>query len=684
MIPVTASRTSVRRVKSFPSTSNDNFRLFFTKASLPAVLTKLPEHTFIDANHAFLKLFGYTKEELRGRTFVDVCISREAEEWGPVLAALARRRSVVNLEQTLYARSGQPVTVLTNVNVITMAEGEYALTTLQNITERKRTEEALRAGAARLKHAYQAAHAGAWEWNTATNETVWSEGLWKLYGLSPRSCKPSYDSWRRAVHPEDRDRIEQTVREAVRSRGEIEVEWRVWDQEESERWLLSRGRPLTEDGPIYIGVVFDISEQKMVERELLQYRRHLEALVEQRTRELEERNAALLKEVSERKKTEEALRRSESRYRDLFENSMDAILVAGPNGTILAANGAACDMFGMTEAEFRARGRKPLIHPEERRLMGFLRERAVLGKVRRELTCLRKDGTPFIAEISSVLLDDSGGSFVNLRDISERKRHEEKITALNAGLDQRVRERTAELEEAIREQEAFSYSVSHDLRAPLRHINSYSSMIEEDYGEQLCAEARTYLHRIQGASSRMGSMIDQLLELSRMSRATMVFDSVDLSELVRQALRMFRETEPQREVEAVVQEQVMAWGDRSLLRQLIENLIGNAWKYTAKKEQARIEFGTCEKEGEQVIFVQDNGAGFDMAYRHKLFRAFERLHGSAEFDGAGIGLATSHRIVKRHGGRIWAEGKVGEGATFYFTIPGKRDVEDLPKGEQAD
>lgn len=262
-----------------------------------------------------------------------------------------------------------------------------------------------------------------------------------------------------------------------------------------------------------------------------------------------------------------------------------------------------------------------------------------------------------------------------LRDVTERKEIEyaliQKQTELelsNDLLEQRVMERTAELEAAIRSQETFSYSVSHDLRAPLRHMNSYSAMLIEDHGDALPPEARVYLDRIRAASDKMGRLIDHLLELSRMSRAELKIESVDISELANATLTMFRETEPHRDVKQVVEEGITVVGDTALLRQLLENLLGNAWKYTSQRSRGAIRFGKVDCCGEETYYVADNGTGFDMVYRDKLFRPFERLHGS-DYEGLGIGLATAQRIVQRHGGRIWCEGKPGEGASFYFTLP---------------
>ncbi|GFO64010.1 GAF domain-containing protein [Geomonas paludis] len=261
-------------------------------------------------------------------------------------------------------------------------------------------------------------------------------------------------------------------------------------------------------------------------------------------------------------------------------------------------------------------------------------------------------------------------------DVAQQKQMQDKLLAkrdelkeANELLEQRVSQRTADLQAAIRERESFSYSVSHDLRAPLRHISSYSSILIEDYGPELPYEARTYLDRMRGAANQMGALIDHLLELSRVARATITPEPVDLSAAAGAILKMLQETEPHRLVCQEIEPGLTVQGDIHLVNQLLGNLLGNAWKYTAKTSFPRIAVGKTTISGKDVLFVTDNGAGFDMNYQGKLFKPFERLHGS-EFDGVGIGLATSHQIVERHGGRIWGEGAVGKGATFYFTLGG--------------
>ncbi len=276
----------------------------------------------------------------------------------------------------------------------------------------------------------------------------------------------------------------------------------------------------------------------------------------------------------------------------------------------------------------------------------------------------------WVTECCEVTRDTAGKkrrTIGTIKDITERKAAEEAIRNLNNELDRRVIERTSQLVAAKKEIESFSYSVSHDLRAPLRHINSYSSILVEEHGAALPDEARYYLERICTASNRMGKQIDDLLALTRVGRAIMKRTTFNISQLAAEVVDMIQDDDASNAAEFVVHPAINAYGDAALVRLVLQNLLGNSVKYSSRNPYPRIEFGQTTVNGASVFFVRDNGVGFDMAYVEKLFQPFQRLHGS-EFEGTGIGLATVRRIIERHGGSIWAEGKEGEGATFYFTL----------------
>jgi PAS domain S-box-containing protein len=266
--------------------------------------------------------------------------------------------------------------------------------------------------------------------------------------------------------------------------------------------------------------------------------------------------------------------------------------------------------------------------------------------------------------------DEIIGVIANVHDITKLRKEQEELRRMSGELERRVKERTAQLEAANREMEAFSYSVSHDLRAPLRSIDGFSRILLEDHQDQVDEEGKHCLTRIRLGTQRMGNLIDDLLKLSKTSRSELTLSDFDLSRACGRVAGDLADLNPGRRVEVFIQPGMMVLADHRLMQAVLENLLGNAWKFTLKCKDPRIEVGeTASPLGERTFFVRDNGAGFDMAHADKLFNAFQRLHSAAEYDGTGIGLAIVQRIINRHGGRVWAEAEPGQGATFFFTFP---------------
>jgi PAS domain S-box-containing protein len=293
--------------------------------------------------------------------------------------------------------------------------------------------------------------------------------------------------------------------------------------------------------------------------------------------------------------------------------------------------------------------------------------------VQYEETAESEDGLRTYVSVKFPVVDIDGNPYAVCgisTDITERIRAEEQVRQLNTGLENRVRERTAELEASTKELDAFAYSVSHDLRAPLRSLHGFSEVLLDDYTDVLDEEGRDYLHRIMHNVERMGRMIDDLLNLSRATRVDLVREEMDLSAIARDILAELAAGDPARLVSMDVADGLRGYGDPRLVRLALQNLLANAWKFTANRPDPRIKVGRTTRDGEEYFFIRDNGAGFDMRYADKLFTAFQRLHPAAEFEGTGIGLATVARVVRRHGGDITTYAEPDNGATFYFNLVG--------------
>jgi len=504
-----------------------------------------------------------------------------------------------------------------------------------------RLMEEIRQSERRLQEAEKIAQVGTWELDLKSGRAYWSDQEYRCLGYEPGTCEAGYEAFARAVHPDDLERVKEAMERAVRGETEAyEIQHRVIWQNGSEHVVHELGEVTRDprgEAVRMIGTTQDITRRVQLEQELERHRRHLEQLVEERTRTIR-------------------------RQTQIIEQTNDSVVTTDLEGRVTSWNGGAVRVFGYSVEE--AMGRHiGFVYPEgNEEVLRELITRPLLekGTHETEVVLRRKDGTLFPAFLSlSLLYDETGtpeGMVGYAVDISELKRREEELRQL-----------AERLEASNRELESFSYSVSHDLRAPLRAIDGFSQALVEDYADRLDGAALDYLGRIRNGAQRLGTLIDDLLQLSRVNRGELQLQRVDLAELARSVMEELRAGEPERKVELLLGEEMVVTGDPRLLRAMVANLLGNAWKFTNREEYARIVFRRME-EDPRVFYVQDNGVGFDMRHADKLFGAFQRLHRVSEFPGTGVGLATVQRIVHRHGGRVWAEAEPGKGATFYFSL----------------
>lgn len=503
-------------------------------------------------------------------------------------------------------------------------------------------EQELQASEQRFRSLVFATAQNVWTTN-AQGEVVGDLPMWRnITGQTEAEIQGW--GWLAALHPDDRDCSTKLWLDAIETKSLYETEYRVRRIDGSYGYFIVRGVPILQaDGSVreWVGVHQDISEQQAALRD--------------------------------RKKAEQALQESFSVLQAVIEGTTDAIFMKDLQSRYLFINSAGAIVVGKPQAEIVGKDDTE-IFPYEIGLAIVENERKMIAsgenQTYEDTVWDRGELRTFLA-VKTLCRNERGeaiGIVGVARDITERKQAEEKIKQLNQDLERRVIERTAQLEAANKELEAFSYSVSHDLRAPLRSIDGFSLALVERYDSQLDDKGKHYLQRVRAASQRMGELIDDLLNLARVTRSQMQYRTVDLSAIV-EAIAADLQQQPERQVEFIIASGIVAQGDSKLLRVVFENLLNNAWKFTSHQVSPRIEFGiSSQPDGTTVYFVSDNGAGFDMAYADKLFGAFQRLHTEAEFPGTGIGLATVKRIILRHGGQVWAESAVDQGATFYFTL----------------
>jgi PAS domain S-box-containing protein len=555
-------------------------------------------------------------------------------------------------EVELAIRSGRTLAILyTTFMIPGTSEGPIFVCMDVDITALKRTERALHASTALLREAQRLGKMGSWGIDLRTRVTTWSDEVYRIFEVNPETFNLSYETYLELVHPDDRELVRNAYQEHLDRGVPYEVDHRLLLAGGKIKYLHCKGETEYADGkPVRTyGMVQDVTGKVNAEQSLIESERRLQQAVHMA--QLGIWDWDMINDVTR------------------WQGAMFDIYGITPE----RFTGKAVDYLDCTREDYRAaRDRNIELIMANAVTEEQLARGVDLPLAPQEMCIVRPDGSEVFTLNEALAVVDDHGKPTRLvgvtMDITERKRNEEMIRSLNATLEQRVRERTAQLEAANRELESFSYSVSHDLRSPLRAIDGFSSLLAEENLSRLDESARGHIARIRAAAQRMGVLIDELLNLSRLSRSEMRRSRVDLSQLARDVVEEFERSGPKRAVTVTIEPGLEAEGDRTLLRVVLHNLLENAWKYTQNEARPRIEFGATTRDGVRCYFVRDNGAGFDMQYAGKLFAPFQRLHRAQEYEGSGIGLATVARIVHRHGGEVWAEAEVNRGATFYFSL----------------
>ena len=531
-----------------------------------------------------------------------------------------------------------------DIRLFPTSEGLAAF--LLDIHARKLGEEALRETQTRLNSTLSAGSIGTWTWDIANDRLIGDEFTASAFSISADAAAKGLPAaaYLQAVMQEDQSAVGDALARAIETCGEYDIQYRVRQKDGTILWLQARGRVEGDakgNAVSFHGAVMDVTERKQMEL---------------------------------------ALQDSEERFRGMANSMPQLAWMARGDGSIFWYNQRWYEYTGTAAEQMEGWGWQSVHDPE------------VLPMVLRRWKDALDAGEPFEMEFPLRAADgefrtfltrcqplkDSEGRVVQWfgtnTDVETLKRAKEKIHQLNVELEQRVVERTAQLEAANKELEAFSYSVSHDLRAPLRAVNGFAGMVIEEFGMQVPAEAKRYLERIRHNALSMGQLIDDLLTFSRLSRQALNRREVNMTKLVQSVINDLASEREGRAIDFQTGDLPACTGDPALLRQVWFNLLSNAVKYTRGRERAIVEIGCETSNGEEIYFVRDNGAGFDMRYAHKLFGVFQRLHRAEDFEGTGVGLAIVQRVVHRHGGRVWAEAKEGNGATFRFTFGERKEI----------
>lgn len=526
----------------------------------------------------------------------------------------------------------------------------------ENITESKRAEEALRLKDNLLRLTSEMVKVGGWEFDPETGKGTWTDEVARIHDLDP-ALETSIELGLSFYVDDSREKVERAIQEAIQLAKPYDLELEMLTAKGNRKWVRTIALPIVVNGKVVRvqGIFQDITERKQIEKALQEAHAELERKVQERTAALSEANA-LLEALLENIPDHIYFKDTQCRFIRNSRSQATSLGLQDPAETI-----------GKTDFDFFPHAAQS--YADEQEVM-----RSGKPHVDFEEWVVWPDGRETWVATTKMPLRNSEGQTIGIfgisHDITERKRAEQAIHQLNADLEKQAEQ----LQAANKELEAFSYSVSHDLRAPLRAIDGYTRILVEDYESLLDNEGKRICGVISREARRMGQLIDDLLSFSRLGRKEMYSSKIDMNALAASVFEELIKEENQERIDFELAKLPMARGDSSLIRQVWVNLLSNAIKFTSKKERSVIEVGSKHTREENIYYVRDNGAGFDMEYGNKLFGVFQRLHTESEFGGTGVGLAIVQRIIRRHGGRVWAQGEVEKGATFYFALPRKENL----------
>lgn len=618
--------------------SEQRFATVFAYSPVAIAISWLNNGKIVDVNQSLVDWIGFSREELIGHTTTDLNIWADSDQRQRFVKLLGSNNTVDGMEADMRLKSGELRHILAYGKQISLAGEPCNMIEIIDITDRKLAEQRLREREAELNYAQELAQMASWQVDLPELKLTVSNNYRKLIGIEDRDMEISFEYFLSRLHPDDVHLMTPEKYDLSPDAPPVEIEFRVIMPDGSLKWFQNTMVGEYQNGRMVAlkGTNLDITEKINRREEIQRINESLEQRVEERTLELS----------------------------DLYDNAPCGYHSLDTNGYFERINDTELEWLGYSREEMVGKmSVMEILTPESKET--FSNTFPIYKKNGRleglELDFIRKDGTILSVLLNATAVYDHEGNYLYSR--STIIDHTDRKNALSA-----LRGAMGKLEEAYKELESFSYSVSHDLRAPLRHISAFSNLLFETHKGRLGEEGDKYLLRINEATHLMGTLIDDLLKLSRVTRSELTLQNINLADIFKSISEEKQRSFPERKIQISFNHDLYAVCDNSLIRLCLNNLFENAWKFTSKTENPEIEFSFKQENDQPVFFIRDNGIGFEMKYADKLFGAFQRLHNSADFEGTGIGLAIVQRVINKHGGRIWVESKPNEGTTFFFTL----------------